>query len=83
MSYSLLNLVQYLLTECNISFQAFKLAKDFHAIKDTDDNWNPKVEKIFKYCHTTISALVKAGMDNMIIFELPLMSLFCCCLLAS
>ena len=35
-------------------FQAFKLAKEFYKLKDTDENWNPKIEKIFKYCHTTI-----------------------------
>ncbi|XP_023337734.1 vacuolar protein sorting-associated protein 35 isoform X1 [Eurytemora carolleeae] len=48
-------------------FQAFKLAKEFYKLKDTDENWNPKIEKIFKYCHTTISALVKAELA-----ELPL-----------
>jgi len=48
-------------------FQAFKLAKEFYKLKDQDVNWNAKVEKIFKYCHTTISALVKAELA-----ELPL-----------
>jgi len=48
-------------------FQAFKLAKEFFKIKDEDANWNPKVEKIFKFCHTTITALVKAELA-----ELPL-----------
>jgi len=48
-------------------FNAFKLAKEFKKVRDTDENWNSKIEKIFKYCHTTISALVKAELA-----ELPL-----------
>lgn len=48
-------------------FQAFKLAKQFYKLKDEDEKWNQKIEKIFKYCHTTISALVKAELA-----ELPL-----------
>lgn len=48
-------------------FQAHQLARRFHAARETDDKWDPKVEKIFKFCHSTISALVKAEMA-----ELPL-----------
>jgi len=48
-------------------FQAYQLARRFHTVKDTDDKWDPKVEKIFKFCHSTISALVKAELA-----ELPL-----------
>jgi len=48
-------------------FHAFKLAKQFYKLKDEDEKWNQKIEKIFKYCHTTISALVKAELA-----ELPL-----------
>merc|ERR1719411_2216860 len=46
---------------------AYKLAQDFHSIKDTDDKWEKKVAKLFQFCHTTMSALVKAEMS-----ELPL-----------
>jgi vacuolar protein sorting-associated protein 35 len=48
-------------------FEAYQLARRFHDVKDTDEKWDPKVEKIFKFCHSTISALVKAEMA-----ELPL-----------
>jgi len=48
-------------------FQAYQLARRFHAVKDQDEMWDPKIEKIFKFCHSTISALVKAEMA-----ELPL-----------
>ena len=46
---------------------AYKLAQDFHSIKDTDEKWEKKVAKIFQFCHTTLMALVKAEMS-----ELPL-----------
>ena len=36
-------------------------------MKEEDDKWDPKVEKIFKFCHSTVSALVKAELA-----ELPL-----------
>ena len=48
-------------------FQAYQLARNYHQIKDTDDKWDAKVEKIFKFCHSTVSTLVKAEMA-----ELPL-----------
>jgi len=48
-------------------FQAYQLARQFHKVKDTDDKWDAKVEKIFKFCHSTVSSLVKAEMA-----ELPL-----------
>ena len=48
-------------------FEAYQLARRFHTVRQTDDKWDPKVEKIFKFCHSTVSALVKAEMA-----ELPL-----------
>lgn len=48
-------------------YEAYQLARRFHGVKERDDKWDPKVEKIFKFCHSTISALVKADMA-----ELPL-----------
>merc|ERR1719210_2638835 len=50
-----------------IVMAAYKLAQDFYGTKDSDDKWEKKVAKIFQFCHTTISALVKAEMS-----ELPL-----------
>lgn len=46
---------------------AFQLAQDFYNIRDKDDKWEKKVAKIFQFCHTTMTALVKAEMS-----ELPL-----------
>ena len=48
-------------------FQAYQLARKFYDIRDNDDKWDAKVEKIFKFCHSTVSTLVKAEMA-----ELPL-----------
>merc|ERR1711962_1266306 len=48
-------------------FQAYQLARKFYSVKEEDEKWDPKVEKIFKFCHSTISALVKAELA-----ELPL-----------
>merc|ERR1719289_319166 len=48
-------------------FQAFQLARKFYSVKEEDEKWDPKVEKIFKFCHSTVSTLVKAEMA-----ELPL-----------
>jgi len=48
-------------------FQAYQLARRFHSVKEEDDKWDAKVEKIFKFCHSTVSTLVKAEMA-----ELPL-----------
>jgi vacuolar protein sorting-associated protein 35 len=39
----------------------------FLLFKIQDEKWEKKVAKIFQFCHTTISALVKAEMS-----ELPL-----------
>ena len=50
-----------------IVMATFKLAQEYFGIKDKDDKWEKKVAKIFQFCHTTISALVKAEMS-----ELPL-----------
>ena len=47
--------------------QAYQLARKYYAARDTDSKWDAKVEKIFKFCHSTVSTLVKAEMA-----ELPL-----------
>ncbi|XP_057325313.1 vacuolar protein sorting-associated protein 35 isoform X1 [Microplitis mediator] len=50
-----------------IVFQAYQLAFTYKAIQDQDEMWQKKCQKIFQFCHTTISALMKAELA-----ELPL-----------
>eukprot|EP00095_Tigriopus_kingsejongensis_P002089 maker-scaffold244_size240795-snap-gene-0.16 protein:Tk02089 transcript:maker-scaffold244_size240795-snap-gene-0.16-mRNA-1 annotation:"hypothetical protein CAPTEDRAFT_161426" len=50
-----------------VILQAFKLAQTFYNLKRQDDKWEKKVGKIFQFCLSTISTLVKAEMS-----ELPL-----------
>lgn len=48
-------------------FHAYRLAHTYKDLKDTDDMWEKKCQKIFQFCHQTISMLVKAELA-----ELPL-----------
>lgn len=48
-------------------FQSYQLAFKYHSLCDQDDKWEKKVNKIFKFCHQTISTLIKCEMA-----ELPL-----------
>ena len=48
-------------------FQAYQLARKYFQLNTEDEKWDAKVEKIFKFCHSTVSTLVKAEMA-----ELPL-----------
>lgn len=48
-------------------FQAYKLAFRYKEISEEDEKWEKKCQKIFQFCHQTISALIKAEMA-----ELPL-----------
>nr|XP_033333827.1 vacuolar protein sorting-associated protein 35 isoform X4 [Megalopta genalis] len=50
-----------------IVFQAYQLAFTYKALKDQDEMWQKKCQKIFQFCHTTITALMKAELA-----ELPL-----------
>lgn len=50
-----------------IVFQAYQLAFKYREIKDEDDMWEKKCQKIFQFCHQTITALMKAELA-----ELPL-----------
>jgi len=50
-----------------IVFHAYKLAHRYHEDKEADDKWERKVHKIFQFCHSVISLLVKADYA-----ELPL-----------
>ncbi|CAH0597142.1 unnamed protein product [Chrysodeixis includens] len=50
-----------------ILFHAYRLAHTYKELKDTDDMWEKKCQKIFQFCHQTISMLVKAELA-----ELPL-----------
>ncbi|XP_055340914.1 vacuolar protein sorting-associated protein 35-like [Paramacrobiotus metropolitanus] len=42
-----------------IVFLAFGLAQDYYATRDEDPKWSKKCQKIFQFCHQTISALAK------------------------
>ena len=48
-------------------FQAYQLARKYFQVREAEEKWDAKVEKIFKFCHSTVSTLVKAEMA-----ELPL-----------
>ncbi|XP_046737836.1 vacuolar protein sorting-associated protein 35 isoform X3 [Diprion similis] len=50
-----------------IVFQAYQLAFTYKSLKDQDDVWQKKCQKIFQFCHVTITALMKAELA-----ELPL-----------
>ncbi|XP_032672448.1 vacuolar protein sorting-associated protein 35-like isoform X4 [Odontomachus brunneus] len=50
-----------------IVFQSYQLAFTYKGLKDQDDIWQKKCQKIFQFCHTTITALMKAELA-----ELPL-----------
>ncbi|KAG1700050.1 Vacuolar protein sorting-associated protein 35 [Nymphon striatum] len=50
-----------------IIFQAYKLCFQYAQISKTDDKWEKKCQKIFQFCHQTISALIKSELA-----ELPL-----------
>ncbi|XP_075218670.1 vacuolar protein sorting 35 isoform X2 [Lycorma delicatula] len=48
-------------------FQAYQLAFKYSALRDQDEMWQKKCQKIFQFCHQTITALTKAELA-----ELPL-----------
>lgn len=48
-------------------FQSYQLAFKYRSLSDKDDKWEKKCNKIFQFCHQTISALIKAELA-----ELPL-----------
>uniref|UniRef100_T1ISA6 Vacuolar protein sorting-associated protein 35 n=1 Tax=Strigamia maritima TaxID=126957 RepID=T1ISA6_STRMM len=50
-----------------ITFHAYKLAFQYKANSEQDEKWERKCQKIFQFCHQTISALIKAELA-----ELPL-----------
>ncbi|XP_046375462.1 vacuolar protein sorting-associated protein 35-like isoform X3 [Haliotis cracherodii] len=43
-----------------IVFAAYRLAFKYCTLKDEDENWEKKCQKIFQFCHQTIGALLKA-----------------------
>ncbi|KAK6178405.1 hypothetical protein SNE40_013199 [Patella caerulea] len=43
-----------------IVFAAFRLANRYADLKEQDENWKKKCQKIFQFCHQTIGALIKA-----------------------
>ncbi|XP_033104748.1 vacuolar protein sorting-associated protein 35-like [Anneissia japonica] len=48
-------------------FSSFRLAVNYKELAEEDDKWEKKCQKIFVFCHQTISALIKAELA-----ELPL-----------
>ncbi|XP_063226754.1 vacuolar protein sorting-associated protein 35 isoform X2 [Bacillus rossius redtenbacheri] len=50
-----------------IVFQAYQLAFRYKEVRDEDEMWEKKCQKIFQFCHQTITALIKAELA-----ELPL-----------
>lgn len=50
-----------------IVFAAYRLACRYWEMHEQDDKWEKKCQKIFQFCHQTISALIKAELA-----ELPL-----------
>lgn len=42
-----------------ILFSAFDLAYSYHLVREEDLKWSKKCQKIFKFCHSTILALIK------------------------
>ncbi|CAH1640808.1 unnamed protein product [Spodoptera littoralis] len=50
-----------------IVFHAYRLAHTYKQLRETDDMWEKKCQKIFQFCHQTITMLVKAELA-----ELPL-----------
>ncbi|KAK4885950.1 hypothetical protein RN001_002221 [Aquatica leii] len=48
-------------------FQAYQLAHKYKGLKDEDNMWEKKCQKIFQFTHSTVTALVKAELA-----ELPL-----------
>lgn len=50
-----------------IIFSACRLAFAYSQLRDQDEKWETKCQKIFQFCHQTIGALIKAEMA-----ELPL-----------
>ncbi|ELU14760.1 hypothetical protein CAPTEDRAFT_161426 [Capitella teleta] len=50
-----------------IIFCAYRLAYRYKSLQDVDDKWEKKCQKIFQFCHQTITALTKAEL-----VELPL-----------
>lgn len=50
-----------------IIFAAYRLALKYYELREEDDKWEKKCQKIFQFCHQTIGALIKAELA-----ELPL-----------
>ncbi|XP_022256816.1 vacuolar protein sorting-associated protein 35-like isoform X1 [Limulus polyphemus] len=46
-------------------FQAYKLAFQYKSLSEEDEKWDRKCQKIFQFCHQTISALIKAEMAEL------------------
>jgi len=48
-----------------IIFAAYRLAFKYHQLRDEDDKWDKKCQKIFQFCHQSIGALIKAELPEL------------------
>lgn len=51
-------------------FKAYELAYRYKKASETDDKWEKKCDKIFKFCFQTINALIKAELPAELAFRL-------------
>jgi vacuolar protein sorting-associated protein 35 len=48
-----------------IIFAAYRLAFRYHQLREEDDKWDKKCQKIFQFCHQSIGALIKAELPEL------------------
>lgn len=53
-----------------VVFRAYELAYNYKNSADSDDKWEKKCDKIFKFCFQTINALIKADLPAELAFRL-------------
>jgi vacuolar protein sorting-associated protein 35 len=47
-----------------LAFQAYQLAFRYKSIREEDDKWEAKCDRIFQFCRSVILALLKAGEEH-------------------
>lgn len=53
-----------------VVFRAYELAYNYKKSADSDEKWDKKCDKIFKFCFQTINALIKAELPAELAFRL-------------
>lgn len=48
-----------------IIFAAYQLAVKYYQLRNEDDKWDKKCQKLFSFCHSTIGALIKAELPEL------------------